>query len=202
MRNFARSIHFTRLPSLLGAAALAAAAMILSGCEVTETTQTYASGPVCPQIYDPVCAERRGDERTFPNACEARTAGWRIVADGQCRADYSRDYRDRDYRDRDYRSRDYKRSSGSNRYDNQRSKDRRPVQPATPVRPAKPARTAPPVRQSTPVKPKLPAGACPQVFEQVCGQLNNATQRYMNRCELLRAGAVEVPAGMCMGGNR
>jgi hypothetical protein len=222
MRDSARSVRFTRLPSLWGAVALAAAGLLLSGCEVTETTQTYqAPGPMCPQIYEPVCTERRGDERTFPNACEARAAGWRIVADGQCRADYrdrdsrDRDYRDRDYRDRDNRDRDYRdrdsRRDSDRRYDprTKRTKDRRAAPPAAstppaaPVRPAPPVQPAPPVRPSPPVQqPVAPAGACPQVYEQVCGQLGDKAQMFMNRCELLRAGAAEVSAGMCMGGNR
>lgn len=47
-------------------------------------------GPVPPQRactreYAPVCATRRGAVRTFPNACEARSADWRIVdTNGPC----------------------------------------------------------------------------------------------------------------------
>lgn len=38
----------------------------------------------CTREYAPVCARRRGNERTFPNACEAESAGWRIVDRGPC----------------------------------------------------------------------------------------------------------------------
>ncbi|RWQ42705.1 MAG: peptidase [Mesorhizobium sp.] len=38
----------------------------------------------CTREYAPVCARRRGDLRTFPNACEARAADYRIVEDGPC----------------------------------------------------------------------------------------------------------------------
>jgi len=38
----------------------------------------------CTREYAPVCARRRGDFRTFPNACEARAADWRIVGDSPC----------------------------------------------------------------------------------------------------------------------
>lgn len=38
----------------------------------------------CTREYRPVCGLRRGDTRTFPNACEARAADYRIVDDGPC----------------------------------------------------------------------------------------------------------------------
>ncbi len=42
-------------------------------------------GPrVCTRIYDPVCAVDRGHRRTFPNACEAEAAGYRITHPGKC----------------------------------------------------------------------------------------------------------------------
>jgi hypothetical protein len=39
---------------------------------------------ICTREYRPVCATRRGDVRTFPNACEARAANWGIVGNGPC----------------------------------------------------------------------------------------------------------------------
>jgi hypothetical protein len=39
----------------------------------------------CTFEYAPVCAARHGDVRTFSNSCEAENAGYRIIADGQCR---------------------------------------------------------------------------------------------------------------------
>jgi hypothetical protein len=38
----------------------------------------------CTRIYRPVCAARRGDVRTFPNACEARAADYRVIQQGPC----------------------------------------------------------------------------------------------------------------------
>ena len=38
----------------------------------------------CTREYAPVCARRHGEVRTFPNACEARAADYRIVGDGPC----------------------------------------------------------------------------------------------------------------------
>ena len=38
----------------------------------------------CTREYAPVCAGRRGEMRTFPNACEARAARWRVIGNGAC----------------------------------------------------------------------------------------------------------------------
>lgn len=40
---------------------------------------------VCTREYQPVCATRGRDRQTFPNACEARGAGYRIDHSGTCR---------------------------------------------------------------------------------------------------------------------
>ncbi|TJU93237.1 MAG: peptidase, partial [Mesorhizobium sp.] len=38
----------------------------------------------CTREYAPVCARRHGEMRSFPNACEARAADYRVVGDGPC----------------------------------------------------------------------------------------------------------------------
>lgn len=38
----------------------------------------------CTREYRPVCGQRGGTLRTFPNACEADSAGFRVVDQGQC----------------------------------------------------------------------------------------------------------------------
>ncbi|WP_269930703.1 Kazal-type serine protease inhibitor domain-containing protein [Aminobacter sp. HY435] len=38
----------------------------------------------CTREYRPVCAQRGGSLRTFPNACEADSAGFRVVDRGPC----------------------------------------------------------------------------------------------------------------------
>ncbi|PBB25177.1 hypothetical protein CK227_16845 [Mesorhizobium sp. WSM4308] len=38
----------------------------------------------CTRQYEPVCARRHGEMRSFPNACEARAADYRVVGDGPC----------------------------------------------------------------------------------------------------------------------
>ncbi|RST87470.1 peptidase [Aquibium carbonis] len=39
----------------------------------------------CTQQYEPVCARRGNQVRTFGNACEARNADYRILYDAPCR---------------------------------------------------------------------------------------------------------------------
>ncbi len=39
----------------------------------------------CTREYAPVCAERGNQTRTFSNACEARSGGFRVVSRGECR---------------------------------------------------------------------------------------------------------------------
>lgn len=212
MLDFARSVHLRGFSSLSGAAVLAVAALVLSGCEVTETSgNTYNPGPMCPMIYEPVCAERRGEARTFPNACQARAENWRVVSSGQCRAsdssdfrrdrdDRTRDFRNRDRRDRDFRNRDDRsrefRASARDRNDQRDFErprfDNRPGRDPV-VRPVTPNRAQAPV---------VPSGACLQGSQQVCGQLGNRPRMFMNRCEMQRAGAIEVAAGQCRRSNR
>src|SRR5690606_35787620 len=41
----------------------------------------------CTREYAPVCAQRGGERRSFGNACMARADGYRILNDGECRAE-------------------------------------------------------------------------------------------------------------------
>lgn len=38
----------------------------------------------CTREFAPVCAERRGQRRTFSNSCEARASGFSIIRSGEC----------------------------------------------------------------------------------------------------------------------
>lgn len=68
--------------------ALAAFGVVLSACTVEVDAPPPGSPPtVCPRIYAPVCAAGFGERRTFPNACEARADGYRVIRDGECRRD-------------------------------------------------------------------------------------------------------------------
>ena len=41
-------------------------------------------GGMCTREYRPVCGQRGGRLQTFPNACEARNAGFGAVSPGEC----------------------------------------------------------------------------------------------------------------------
>lgn len=83
----------TFLTTIRIAGATALVAVALAACTVVEDGPRRpppgAGGPGGPQMctreYDPVCAERGRDRRTFGNACSARAEGYRIVQGGECR---------------------------------------------------------------------------------------------------------------------
>lgn len=83
-----------RIRSFAGLTAGLAAALVLAGCVVVEEGPGHRPPPpprpggpaACTYEYAPVCAERRGDRQTFPNACTARAEGYRIAHPGQCRS--------------------------------------------------------------------------------------------------------------------
>lgn len=73
--------------SIVAKIAPLAAALVLASCTVVveDRPPPVMPGPqFCPQIFDPVCAQYRGDRQTFPNACEAERAGYRIIRGGAC----------------------------------------------------------------------------------------------------------------------
>ncbi|OQM76963.1 hypothetical protein BFN67_11840 [Pseudaminobacter manganicus] len=74
------------------AIAVVFAALTLAGCNVAvDQGPGYRPLPprpgpqACTMEYMPVCASRHGKRRTFSNACGARSAGYRIIGQGQCR---------------------------------------------------------------------------------------------------------------------
>ena len=76
---------------LAGRVAMLLAAGTLAACSV-EVDQGggggggYRPGPqACTMEYLPVCGARGNDLQTFPNSCEARSSGYRIVGRGECR---------------------------------------------------------------------------------------------------------------------
>jgi hypothetical protein len=79
----------TREDSDMRIASLAAlpAIFLLTSCVVVESERPGPPprGEACLMVYDPVCAERRGQIRTYGNACEAGQARARILYPGECR---------------------------------------------------------------------------------------------------------------------
>lgn len=75
--------------SVMKRGALLFAAALLASCTVVvDEPRPLPPGPgpdICTRIYDPVCARRGPDMRSFPNACEARSDGYRVVYPGTCR---------------------------------------------------------------------------------------------------------------------
>ena len=78
----------TFLRSLAGALA---GLVALAACTVGEEPGPWPGpgpgpGPgFCTREYEPVCARRHGERRTFSNACLADRAGYRVIHRGECR---------------------------------------------------------------------------------------------------------------------
>lgn len=68
--------------------------IVLSACTVAVEEPGPGPGPgpgYCTQEYQPVCARRHGERRTFANACLADRAGYRVLRPGECRSDGGND---------------------------------------------------------------------------------------------------------------
>lgn len=71
-----------------GLAAIFAALVFLSSCVVVEEPRPVRPGPgggFCTREYQPVCAGRGNERRTFSNACMADRSGFRVIHRGECR---------------------------------------------------------------------------------------------------------------------
>lgn len=84
------------LATCMRALAVALAGLVfLSACVVVEEPgpgPRPGPGPgpgpgYCTREYDPVCARRGNERRTFSNACMADRAGYRVMRRGECRRD-------------------------------------------------------------------------------------------------------------------
>ena len=64
------------LPAALMLATVAAA--------LADGNPTFDRDTICASIYQPVCASKAGESRTFPNACLAEGAGFAPIGQGAC----------------------------------------------------------------------------------------------------------------------
>lgn len=59
--------------------------VVLSACTVA-VEEGHGPGPqYCTREYNPVCARRNGERRTFSNSCLADRAGYDVIRRGECR---------------------------------------------------------------------------------------------------------------------
>lgn len=78
-------MNFTVLRSLVAALV---GLVALSACTVVVDEPRPGPGPgpgYCTREYQPVCARRSGERRTFANSCLADRAGYDIIRRGECR---------------------------------------------------------------------------------------------------------------------
>jgi hypothetical protein len=62
--------------------------LLLASCVVESGPLPPDDGPrACTMEYDPVCARRFGERRTFSNSCAADAAGYDVIRRGECRRD-------------------------------------------------------------------------------------------------------------------
>lgn len=85
------------------AAVSLAGLMVVSACTVVVDDPAPIPGPgggpqYCTREYDPVCARRGGERKTFANACVADRAGYRVVRRGECRGAEEPRFCTREYR--------------------------------------------------------------------------------------------------------
>jgi hypothetical protein len=59
-------------------------ALLLASTEAATRERPPDARTVCPMIYQPVCARKDSEVRTFANSCFARRAGFAVVAQGNC----------------------------------------------------------------------------------------------------------------------
>ena len=78
MASFAKASGWAALAAVCGVT-------LLSACTVVVEEEPLPGPQFCTREYDPVCARRGNERQTFPNACEADRAGYRVSYRGECR---------------------------------------------------------------------------------------------------------------------
>ena len=157
----------------------------------------------CPSIYDPVCARRGGDRRTFGNSCEADRAGYDVIRGGTCRRNEGPISEPRPPRpDRP----DRPRPDRPDRPDRPRPEEPRPDRPRPEEprpdrpRPEQPRPDRPQAEQPRPPRPSTPppaTQACTREYAPVCAGVGGGTRTFANACEARAAGGAIVKRGAC-----
>lgn len=62
------------------------ALFMIAGCVTKADTQPDRTPKVCPLLYQPVCGIKGAATANFSNPCEAKRAGYSVMAQGQCRS--------------------------------------------------------------------------------------------------------------------
>jgi len=90
-------MHGRQPPATASRFGIAATVLILlAGCTVAVDEGPSRPRPhperpaMCTFEHDPVCGRRGEQQRTFANACLARSAGYRIISHGECRRERPR----------------------------------------------------------------------------------------------------------------
>jgi len=69
---------------VLATGSVIAAVAAQAGQAKNDLASEAAGGKMCPMIYQPVCAQAGSSKKTFPNRCQAESAGYAVVAQGPC----------------------------------------------------------------------------------------------------------------------
>lgn len=162
--------------------------LLLAACTVVVDDRGPPPPPrdrdqACLAVYDPVCGERRGERRTYGNACEAGVARARIVHPGECR----RERPEPTACTREYRPVCGERNGRTQTYGN------------ACVAEAERARIlySGECREGRSERPRRQPVACPMIYDPVCGRRGRDVQTYGNSCEADAARAEIMYRGEC-----
>lgn len=195
---------FNALSSGLRLAALAGIGLFLASCDVqVENGPPPRPGGICPRIYDPVCGDQYGRQRTFPNECEARSSGARVIYGGQCRGDGPQRPGRPERPERPqmcaqiYQPVCARQGRSEQTFPNSCEAERAGWNVVSggecrrgSDRPRRPDRNGG-------RDPRLSDGICPQVYAPVCGEQNGRHRIFSNDCEARSEGWSVVDDRMC-----
>lgn len=197
--------YFNGFSSLLRIVALAGIGLFLASCDVeVDNGPIQRPGGICPRIYQPVCADQYGRQRTFPNSCEARNSGARVIHGGQCRSDRPRPGPQRPERPQFctsiYQPVCARQGRSEQTFPNSCEAERAGWNVVSggecrrgSERPNRGDRDGRRDRRD----PRLSDGICPKIYQPVCGEKNGRNRVFSNDCEARSEGWTVVPDRAC-----